>query len=237
MTDLLGVYAAARQDLLDLVGGLPPEQLATTVPATPGWTVHDVVAHLASDVTGLVTDDFPAQFFLEFGQPAAVEVLNAWTARMVEQRRELSLAQLAAQWDHDTAVLVGPDRPAGIPPFADSVLVTDLAVHTHDVHGALGTTGDRESAAVRIATSSYPAGLAWWQPSLPALQIVTEAKTYSCGSGTDPVTLRTSRFELFRALSGRRTPDQLRALDWDGDPDPYLPMFAPYGTRPDPLVE
>ena len=66
---------------------------------------------------------------------------------------------------------------------------------------------------------------------------MTEAKTYTCGSEGVGASLRVSRFELFRALSGRRSPAQIRAWDWTGEPDPYLSMFAPYGVRADALVE
>ncbi|MGI8707100.1 MAG: hypothetical protein ACR2LG_02690 [Actinomycetota bacterium] len=41
--------------------------------------------------------------------------------------------------------------------------------------------------------------------------------------------LRTSTFELFRALHGRRTVDQVRAMEWDGDPEPWMPVFFVFG--------
>ena len=44
-------------------------------------------------------------------------------------------------------------------------------------------------------------------------------------------------FELFRALSGRRTIEQVRALAWDGDPEPHLGLFAPYPMPASPLAE
>jgi hypothetical protein len=44
-------------------------------------------------------------------------------------------------------------------------------------------------------------------------------------------------FELFRALSGRRSLDQVRALAWVGDPEPYLELFAPYPMPASPLIE
>lgn len=53
-------------------------------------------------------------------------------------------------------------------------------------------------------------------------------KTYSCGSGAPGASVRTSRFEQFRALSGRRSPDKILAYQWAG---------APYGTRTVALIE
>ena len=44
--------------------------------------------------------------------------------------------------------------------------------------------------------------------------------------GVDPaVSVSADRFELLRALTGRRSAPQLRRLKWDGDPEPYLPAF------------
>jgi hypothetical protein len=57
------------------------------------------------------------------------------------------------------------------------------------------------------------------------------------GTGAPAATLAGDPFELFRALSGRRSLDQVRALAWDGDPEPYLDLFAPYPMPASPLVE
>jgi uncharacterized protein (TIGR03083 family) len=241
MADLFEVYDAERLRLVDVVGRLAPGSLATQVPATPAWTIQDVVAHLSSDVAGILAKDFPLEWFANIGDPGTLDQLNSWTERMVRQRRGVGLQRIIADWDRDTAVLLdhvrGGARPAGVPKFVDALLVTDLAAHTHDIHGALGLDQDRDSAAVRIAVSFYLAGLKTWQPELPLLQIVTEEKTYNCGSGSGGVSVRLGRFELFRALSGRRSAEQIRAYDWEGDPMSYLVIFAPYGPRADALVE
>jgi hypothetical protein len=38
----------------------------------------------------------------------------------------------------------------------------------------------------------------------------------------------TTRFELFRAATGRRSEAQIRGFEWSVDPEPYLPIFG-YG--------
>jgi hypothetical protein len=38
-------------------------------------------------------------------------------------------------------------------------------------------------------------------------------------------------------MSGRRSPEQVAAYEWDGDAEPYIPYFYPYGIRSDALVE
>jgi len=57
------------------------------------------------------------------------------------------------------------------------------------------------------------------------------------GSGQPVAALAADAFELFRALNGRRSLDQVRALRLDGDPEPYLDLFAPYPMPASPLVE
>jgi hypothetical protein len=44
-------------------------------------------------------------------------------------------------------------------------------------------------------------------------------------------------FELARLLAGRRTLDEIRALHWAGDAEPYLPLMSAYGIAREPLGE
>ncbi|HET7246492.1 MAG TPA: maleylpyruvate isomerase N-terminal domain-containing protein [Streptosporangiaceae bacterium] len=46
--DLAGMYRETRERLAGLVAGLDEAQLGTPVPACPGWSVADVVGHLAA---------------------------------------------------------------------------------------------------------------------------------------------------------------------------------------------
>jgi hypothetical protein len=49
----------------------------------------------------------------------------------------------------------------------------------------------------------------------------------------------TTSYELFRALTGRRSAAQIRSWDWQVDPADYLPLFGlgPFTVRHDDLVE
>ena len=46
-------------------------------------------------------------------------------------------------------------------------------------------------------------------------------------------------FELFRALTGRRSSAQIRRYDWTCDPEPYLPAFdyGPFTKSPTDIEE
>src|SRR5207302_6904296 len=49
----------------------------------------------------------------------------------------------------------------------------------------------------------------------------------------------TEPFELFRALTGRRSAAQIRRFDWTIPPEPYVALFDlwPFTIRPTDLVE
>ena len=244
MGDLADVYEATRRSISGIVSELAPAELERRVPATPEWTIKDVVAHLAGDVSCVLAGDFPAEFFMGFGEEAAVAVLNSWTADQVTSRDGRPLQELLAEWDKSAGRLTGMMRgeeawPEGMPPFVDRVLVTDVGVHLQDLCGALGLERDRDGAPVRIGLGGYVAmmDLRLRQAGEAALRVEVEDKAWTPGGDEPGATVRSDRWELFRAMSGRRNPEQIRAYEWDGDPEPYLEYFYPYGIRSEALVE
>jgi uncharacterized protein (TIGR03083 family) len=121
MTDWAEVYRANVEAVCALAETLHAEDLSRLVPATPDWTVHDLLAHLAGTPADLLADrmdDAPSP---------------AWTARQVDARAARSPADLVAELqsnvDAVVATLEGNERPA---------LVWDAAVHHADLHEALG---------------------------------------------------------------------------------------------------
>jgi hypothetical protein len=52
------LYRRTRRELMDLVRSLSDEQRGRPVPATPAWSIHDVVSHLVG-----ITADLNAQNF------------------------------------------------------------------------------------------------------------------------------------------------------------------------------
>jgi hypothetical protein len=48
---------------------------------------------------------------------------------------------------------------------------------------------------------------------------------------------KASRYELFRALGGRRSEHQLRAMDWIGDVDAIIGVLSRYPLPTGDLVE
>lgn len=244
MPDLADVYDSTRRDIAELVRGLDEDALNGRVPATPEWSVRDVVAHLTGDVACALVGDFPREFFESFGSEQGVISLNEWTHRQVAERRSKPLSEVLEEWEGATQEVKKMMRgerewPGGILPFVDHVLLADIATHQQDVYGALGIVRDRESAQVRIGASTYIGGVALriGMDGGPPLRFAMENKEVAAGGDDPNVTVRASRFELFRALSGRRNPDQVRAFEWSGDPTPFLRFFYPYGIRQEALNE
>jgi uncharacterized protein (TIGR03083 family) len=120
MTDWGELYEEHVADLGALAGDLTQDQLATLVPATPAWTVHEVLAHLAGSASDVVTGRMD-------GAPGP-----EWTSRHVNERAPLPVAdlvdELRSHQDAVVASVVDNPRPA---------LVWNIAVHHADLHEAL----------------------------------------------------------------------------------------------------
>lgn len=243
MGDLGDVYESTRSSIVELVRS-HSDEIDRAVPATPDWRVRDVLSHLVGDVECILRGDFPREFFRSFGDADAIVSLNEWTQSHIDRRADRSLEEIIAEWDELTPSLMSTirgetDWPDGVTAFADRVIVTDLGVHQQDLFGAFGVDGDRDGPAVKIGSSAYVATLDFRlrTDSRGAVAIEASDKRWVAGGDEPRATLRTNRFELFRALSGRRSPEQIRGYDWEGDPDPFVDYFYPYGVRREALVE
>ena len=245
MLDLADAYAETQANLADLVRELPAERLATVVPASPDWDVKDVVAH----VTGIAGDTVGGTIPPELNpvealtDPVQAERREALTAEQVSSRRGRSIEEILDEWaGHLEQLLPMMRGETPFPrqfPFADAIVLTDLAVHAQDVRSALDAPGDRDSAGVGIALASFAAalGLRLALNGVPPLRIRYGQKERVAGQGEARATWEGERYEIFRALAGRRSGDQILAMSWQGDPTPYVPLIPAYGPRTDPIIE
>ncbi len=117
-------------------------------------------------------------------------------------------------------------------------LVTDAATHEHDIRGALGRPGARDSAAIEIAFHYVgdAVGGVLDTAGPGALVVHHDRGATTFGSGEPTFALRTTRFEFLRATTGRRSPAQIAAYDWDGVAPSDL-VLARFTARTDPLDE
>jgi uncharacterized protein (TIGR03083 family) len=229
--DLGALYAAARQRITAVLEDVAPEVATRLCAATPGWTVHDVVAH----VRGITGD-------VRTGNLAGVTT-DPWTAAQVERHRNDPLPQLLEDWAVDAApfeaFLSGPHGEGA------GRAVIDLHAHEHDIYGAVVP-----GAGCEIRPALPEPFVAWGlaalvhgfagrvrEAGLDAVCVRTEEGDVF-GPVDAPVTLAATRFELFRAMLGRRSAAQVCAFDWVGaDPTIYIPTFFVFNPRRDPLVE
>ena len=224
MTDYAQTYGALRSRVSDLVREADEEQLGRHTPAAPEWRVRDVVAHLSG-----ITADINA------GNLDGVAT-DAWTARQVDARRDWSIEQMLEEWDTEGAKVEA--MMASLPEVAVGQMTTDAATHEQDIRGGLERPGARDCDAIVIGFDwgvQILAGLA--EPADATLRIETEACTATVGTGTRQVGVRVDRFEVFRAMTGRRSLEQIRSFRWEGEPAPELLVFPIFTPRPTPLVE
>jgi uncharacterized protein (TIGR03083 family) len=243
--DLAEAYDETHTHLADLARGLADGDLGRMVPASPAWDVKDVVAHL----TGTAADVVAGRPFADINlldawkDPAQAASRDAMTAAQVEARRTKELEEILEEWTgHVEALLplLRGDRAFPLPvPFTDEIVVIDLATHAQDVRGALGMPGDRDSAGVLAALRGYSNALELRirAVGLPALCLRYGGDERVLGDGDAAATLSGDRFEVYRALAGRRTTKQIRAMGWTGDPEPYLPLIPAYGPPTEPIEE
>lgn len=221
------VYAAMRAELIGLLRALSDAEQEIVVPSCPEWTIRDVAAH----VTGVNADVIDGNV-AELGA-------DEWTGHQVESRTGMSLADICNEWEgiaSRTTAFMSAD------PFMGVRIGADLVTHVHDVLEALGRSDDdltvsgRNGVGIRSALSRYGpffcerAGNA----ELPIVSVIVVPdaignQSWKSGEGNAAATLSGSAFDLLRTFTGRRTVEQVLAMDWSGDSEPYLSMINPYG--------
>ena len=219
-TDSGVAYAEMRTRLTGLLREDPAGSGPMIVPGCPDWRVKDVVAHL----TGACLD------ILE-GNLDGVAT-DPWTAAQVARFADADLSDVLATWDE-----AGPQVEVLAPAFPAKEacqLVFDATTHEHDIRGALGRPGARSSNSMVVGFAFVLDALDGYvrHKGLPAIEIRTEAGTFTAGDGAADVVLSATLFDAFRSLGGRRSIDQIRALDWSADADPYLGVFKTMVLRP-----
>jgi uncharacterized protein (TIGR03083 family) len=218
------LYADVRLRLSDLVRELPDEAVRVPAPGCPGWTVHDVLAH----VTGIVADVNADRME---GAPG-----NAWTQRHVDSRRDLPTAAVLDEWSREAATFEPTLNEMAKPMWR--AVVVDLVTHEHDARGGLGAPGGRDGEAYTVSRKVYAVGLAKAIEAhgLPGLRLSAPDWSFDCGADVAVTATAPDSFEFFRALAGRRGLDEIRSWEWSGDLEPYLPVLNHFGPVPEGTV-
>jgi uncharacterized protein (TIGR03083 family) len=217
-------YRGVRLRVSELVAASDADALGRAAPATPEWTVHDVLAHLVGVTADIVSGNLDGVG------------TDPWAAAQVERSRARSCTELVADWDEHGPVVEEMATQFG---RAAGQLLSDATTHEHDVRGALDAPGARDSDAVALSLGFLCMSLGEQLDAdeRGALVVQHGGTTDTVGTGEPSATLRIDDFELVRALTGRRCVEQIAAYDWDGAFAPEHLVLARFTARPDPLVE
>lgn len=218
ISDAAAAYRMVRERVDALVRGRAGIA-ELTVPACPGWTIRQVVAHL----TG-VAQDIDA---LNLEKKGTGPWADAQVARLGGHRID-DLLDLWGQSLDSVSANLAFASDAGV-----CQLVFDTLTHEHDIRGALGQPGSRAGdlafkAALGFVTMMGDQFIR--EAELPALRLSTP--TIGSVQLGDPHTARghvelsISDFETLRAFGGRRSMGQLLALPWLGNPTDLMPAFT-----------
>lgn len=211
------LYRSSRLRLDGLLRPLDAPRWTTPVPACPGWTVRDVLAHLVG-----IHEDASAGRIR--GVPGPDQ-----TAAQVDRHREDDPLELLDQWARtapgfERAISEGSRWPAYL----------DLLSHELDVRGALV-----EPALVgQLAVEVDLAGRLLAGGVVPAIEIDLDGSSggeIGRGGERAALRLRTTPFEVLRLRMGRRSRSQVLSLDWSDDPAAVVDQLFIFGPAETPL--
>ncbi|MDQ6697105.1 MAG: maleylpyruvate isomerase N-terminal domain-containing protein [Actinomycetota bacterium] len=215
--DCGALYERKRCELMALGRALTEAQLHEVVAATPAWSIRDVMSHLVG-----ITADLNA---LRFGEGDA----DAWSAEQVRTRRGKSIDELGDEWDTEAPRFEDGLRLLGYE--IGSHYVGDLVQHMADIDHALGQSRipDADEAlavALDFYVDAFHEALVGAKVGSVIVRVADEE--WVVGGGPAVATLTATRFEAFRCFGGRRSEQQIRALDWTGDLDAVLGSVSAY---------
>jgi hypothetical protein len=218
---------------------------ATPIPNRPEWTVKDTVAMLAGFARALVEGHWKADYSDAWSDPnIRKRLLNAFNG-FILLRRDRSGPEILHEWE-DAAVhlerMMDGDEPfpEGIHPFAGWTYLWAVVQNSQNIWTALKVESKlRGSEAIEMVLESavYWLDMRLQATGAPALRLRSGDQEWVVGDGIPQATVTAPAFDLFRALSGRRTLAQIRAFDWDGDPEPYMKVFSPFETPRESFAE
>ena len=224
--DEITEWRAAVERVCALVQSASEEERGRRVPATPDWTVRDLLSHMVGLGADVLAGDEPDDHN------------ETWTRAQVDARSERTIEELVAEWRGVVDPLSAWMRDHGTRPLGDVV------IHEQDLRSALDRRGARDADGLRAVRGRMAGRLAKAVQGLPTIALVASDDGWTWTSdGSDDsdsaaVLVEAPAFDLFRAVTSRRTAGQLESWTMRGDVGAYLDAFAGLGSLPaDPLPE
>jgi Mycothiol maleylpyruvate isomerase N-terminal domain len=218
MTSIARLYRDAQSSMVALLESLDDDDWATPVPCTPGWTVRDVLSHVAG-----VTDD------IANGRVEGAGT-DPWTSAQVERWRDVDPTTLIAQWNSQIDAVADL-----LEQFGEVRPPIDCWSHEQDVRHALGrepSVPDDFAEAVVARFGAVPVGP-------PVTITFTDGTQSSIPGEGDAIELGgITQYEFARSRLGRRTREQVAGYDWSQPPsDEVLSNWFAFGPAELPIVE
>jgi len=200
-------YRQVRSNVLELLDEMPPDA-DPVVPACPGWTVRELVAHLVGV------------------SATAIGRLSGWPSVQPSSSSDMGVPELLETWEQlgAEADLLLADQGGR----SGNILVMDAFTHELDVRYAIGAELPSEHpafpGAFEVLANGFAAAVS--DHGLPALVLSTGSTQWTVGEGEPAAAVTAPRYDLYRSLAGRRSHQQITALDWERDSHRWLPAFT-----------
>jgi uncharacterized protein (TIGR03083 family) len=209
------VYASSAARISALAAGLGADDLSRTVPCAPLWNVRDLLAHLVGGPADIIAGNLEGV------------ATPPWTQAQVDARRGRSVNELLDEWTAMREAIDGICRSGQLPAIS-----MDIVTHEQDINGALGAPPSLDDAAINFAVNGFAARAVKVAKDAGLELELTDGAGWSMGE-PGGATCTGSKLDQIREMSGRRSARQVVAMDWLGDPTPYLDLLSPFGPLGD----
>ena len=205
MTAIVEAYLRTRERVVGLLLPADDALLQERIPACPAWSVQELLTHLVSMPAALSTGRWPTG------------AIGDWLDELIVERKGQAPEELIAEWRSLDGALPGLlDGPSAL-------LFDDLAVHEHDLRSAVNRPDHQalETAQVlprALAAFSEPLRAA----GLGAIEVRSGDEVWRSHEAVAGWTLLVDPWTAVRAVSSRRTADELRELPSTGKADDYI---------------
>jgi len=246
---VLEALRAQRDELDGILAGLDDDRWATPTPRCPGWTVSDVVLHLAqTDEAAVASAQGRFMSFVSAaGGGQGPQDVDEAAAMLVAAERGGSVEQLYSRWrdgaEVQLASLAEGDLSRRVTWVAGEMAARTLAttrltecwIHTGDIADAVGVNlepTDRLWHIARLAWRTLPYAFARAGRSLEGSVAVVltapDETTWEFRDG-DALTTITGRAEDFCLVAGRRVAPSVTSLVGEGpDADAVLELVRTF---------
>ncbi len=208
MDDTFDAYDRTRARMTDLFSTATAPESARHVPACPEWSVHDLAAHVVGVPAALGAGRMPA------GD------IDAWLQELVAERHDQEVVAMMSEWSTLDGVLAPMLQGPG------GMLFGDLAVHEHDLRGALRRP-DHTALEVDVMMPRTLAGFETplQAAGLGAIEVAYGGRSWKSHDADPGWTLLVDPWEAVRAVNSRRTAAEVLELPCTGDPRPYVAVL------------